>query len=157
MNLKEAAQSLGVSENTLRRWLRSGKVPGVKVPSSRGEEWHIGEDAVAEARKNLEAKGSLSPSPTVLPPDLENRLARIEGALTGVWLTDLASRIDKLEAENAQLRQEVIRAQHEAQVLVQRLAENSQRREEDILAEVRAIRRNQEMSWWERLWWRIRG
>lgn len=155
MNLREAAQSLGVSEHTLRRWLRAGKVAGVKVPGDRGEEWHIEEDAVAEARKILEAKGNLSP--TALPPDLENRLARIEGALTGIWLTDLASRMDKLEAENAQLRQEVIRAQHEAQVLVQRLAENSQRREEDILAEVRAIRRNQEMSWWERFWWRIRG
>jgi excisionase family DNA binding protein len=48
MSVRAAAQALGVHENTIRNWLRSGTLPGVKLPS--GVHRPIAADVLARVR-----------------------------------------------------------------------------------------------------------
>lgn len=192
MKLQEAADRLGISERTLRKWLKTGRISGVKVPGFRGLEWSIDAVSLEEARKKAgrsegievpgfrgsepgkeapktpeeagrpEAKaGRVPPSPPVLPPELEARLARIEGALTGQWITEfraelqaskqreeaLAAKLETLVAENTQLHSEVVRWQQEAQVLA--------RQQEALLEELKGIRQAlTRPPWWKQMWLR---
>jgi len=173
LTLIQAAQALHRSERCIRRWIATGKLKAEKVSGPTGAEWRINAEDVAALGDDLPHPAAPLPHPTGqagedLPHPaapsvgaelteevhlIETRLARIEGALTGAWLTDLAAKLDALEEENAQLRREVIQAQHEAQVLAQRQAEEAHRREEELLAELRAIREQLgKPPWWKR-WW----
>lgn len=44
----EVAESLKVSEQTVRRWLREGKIGGVKLSLGARSEWRISEDQFNE-------------------------------------------------------------------------------------------------------------
>lgn len=48
MKLREVEVALGVSRITLLRWLKSGKIVGVKV----GFQWRVTESAVEDAKKS---------------------------------------------------------------------------------------------------------
>lgn len=64
------------------------------------------------------------------------------------WLAHL----EALSTESDQLRQEVIRVQHEAQILAQRITERTTRCQQELLAELRTIRAVLDRPpWWKRL------
>lgn len=55
LTVEEAANYLKIKPNVLRRWLRAGKIPGIKL----GNHWRIDEDdlkAFLEARKHKPEK-----------------------------------------------------------------------------------------------------
>lgn len=50
MNIKEAAERLNLSEVTVRRWIKNGKLQATKVEGRYGPEYDISEDSIEDAR-----------------------------------------------------------------------------------------------------------
>lgn len=51
MDLREAANKLGVSESTIRRWIKSGRLQANKVNGPYGEQYDIDDEAIEAAKK----------------------------------------------------------------------------------------------------------
>lgn len=94
LGLKEAAQLVGVSRDTLRRAIQRGELPGILVTGKTGPQFHVEESAVIEwSEKRLLSFGQIQDDagPTQAPqdeqvaqaqhaPELDQRLATIEEA-----------------------------------------------------------------------------
>lgn len=53
LSVREAAERAGVSDKTLRRWLKSGRLRGEKVVGAYGLEYHIPAEAVRDAVESV--------------------------------------------------------------------------------------------------------
>lgn len=54
MNMREAAEALGVSTDTIRRRIKDGKIIARKIQGAYGPEWEIDPDTLAEAQQIYE-------------------------------------------------------------------------------------------------------
>lgn len=105
VSLRDAAEQLGVSVRTMRRYVRDGHVEATQVVGPHGPEWRIAPDTLARlSRKRDQA--------------VKGRRGRVQGPVTDTVAMTLATRIDQdqallerawqriadLERENAELR-----------------------------------------------------
>lgn len=51
MGTKEASKLWGVSQDTIRKWCRDGKISPQPTRDSPGSTWHISKDAIPPMRK----------------------------------------------------------------------------------------------------------
>ena len=58
LTVPDVAEQLSVTEETVRRWLRDGKLEGVRL--SRRAGWRIRPESVLELLRKLEAEGKLA-------------------------------------------------------------------------------------------------
>jgi excisionase family DNA binding protein len=67
--IAEAAQLLGVHPNTIRRWLRKGRLPSRMAEGPGGQEHHIPADAIRSlaARQSAAARPPIDPGSTATP------------------------------------------------------------------------------------------
>lgn len=73
VNVKQVAEALAVKPATVRAWLRSGKLQGVRI----GKDWRVPLSAV-RTRANAEILDRLAERLAALPPE---RLAALADAL----------------------------------------------------------------------------
>ena len=99
------------------------------------------------------------PDPEQLLAPIEARLTRIEGALAGKWVSELAEQLRKLDETNEGLRRELTEAREEAcrreEEAYRREAEAREeacRREEVLVKQLAEIQQELRRSWWSRLW-----
>jgi MerR family copper efflux transcriptional regulator len=113
-SIVEAAEMLNLSAKTIRRYIKSGKLPSTKVPTKFGEEYRITEipeslkqeaEAMAEAQAKVDV---IEPEDTRLKPDAQQlyqdnmRMAAQLGAAT--------ERIRQLEEQIKQLEVKLLEA-----------------------------------------------
>lgn len=129
MDLREAAYRLGVSERTLRQWLKDGKLAGKLTVTEHGRQWEIPESALPNRAGGQDAEpsgtvpegsGSGQEHPSSGSP---GGLVEAPACETCLWLRS------QIEAQNQQI--------HELHILLQQSHQS-----------LPAPRR----SWWARLW-----
>ena len=121
----------------------------VKSPDTRNETTDKSGFHEDLTETDTKLKPDLTPPDTRLtPPDpeqllapIEARLTRIEGALAGKWVSELAEQLRKLDETNEGLRRELTEAREEAC-----------RREEVLVKQLAEIQQELRRSWWSRLW-----
>jgi excisionase family DNA binding protein len=64
MNLREAAYRLGVSERTLRQWIKDGKLAASMSVTEHGRQWEIPESALQAEGQAPEGPGSVQEQPS---------------------------------------------------------------------------------------------
>ena len=52
MGTREAAEKWGVSQSTVQKWCRDGKIMPQPTQDKKGSSWHIVKDAIPLAIKN---------------------------------------------------------------------------------------------------------
>lgn len=132
MTAAEAAQALGVSERTVRRWVSAGELAGSRVRGPHGPELRIDRGAVAAYRllqppaaemPDTPAKGDsavpVTPDrepDTPAVPDMAATVARLESRLDGA---QLAAKLHAQRAAEArqQAREERARGDRDREVL----------------------------------------
>lgn len=133
--LKEAAQAFGVSEKTLRRWIRAGKVPARLVDGPYGQEYRIPKEAVNTAQQVVDVVKVERPAdPGQLAMAVSSALSRV-----------LEERDRRFEKELAEIRQQLT----ELLEMQRRVAEREEeriRRLEEVLSELRSRRKR---PWWK--------
>lgn len=98
LTLDQAAQTLGVSERTLRRHIQAGKIRAIKnTAPGRGGGWLL-EEATVRALVSAVSAGEEQEEQEATPPNTE--LEREERAL-------LEKRVEQLEREGALLREQL--------------------------------------------------
>jgi excisionase family DNA binding protein len=113
LTIKEAAERLGVSADTVRRHLKSGELEGRREPMGSGYRWIVQLDEDLEPEPQA-ATGTAVASAEAL--ELADARARIEG---------LERLIDELAADRDHWREHAHRSQVMAET-AQRLAERAQ-------------------------------
>ncbi|ACX53251.1 DNA binding domain protein, excisionase family (plasmid) [Ammonifex degensii KC4] len=133
--LKEAAQALGISEKTLRRWIRAGKIPARLVDGPFGQEYRIPREAVNTAQQVVDVVKVERPTdPGQLAMAVSSALSRA-----------LEERDRRFAEELAEIRQQLA----ELLEVQRRAAEREEeriRRLEEVLSELRSRRRR---PWWK--------
>jgi len=105
VSLREAADRLGVSVRTMRRYVQRGDVAGELVVGPHGPEWRVSPETMASlaGKRGQRVKGSRGrvPSPVTdtVAMTLATRIDQDQAALERAW-----QRIADLERENAELR-----------------------------------------------------
>lgn len=113
LTLREAADQLGVSVKTVRRYVTSGRLPGVQVVGRYGTEWTVDADDVASysgqdrpgvgkgptPTRSRSGKGSMSTDLTVVVQALVERQAADAASLERAW-----TRVAELERDLATAR-----------------------------------------------------
>lgn len=112
VSLREAADQVGVSLRTMRRYVREGTVKATLTTGRHGPEYRIEPDHVEELRQRRDdvpgqgGEGSrgrvVVPVPSTVDATLAARVADDLVALQAAW-----QRIADLEAENATLKAQV--------------------------------------------------
>ena len=102
LSVPEAAQQLGVSPKTVRRWIRAGKIPAALTPGPSGHQWLISEADITRVQAAEPAKDPASSS-EASPAVVTEALAHLQ--------TDLSQQIsaqhDDLLTQMTVLRQEI--------------------------------------------------
>lgn len=110
--LREAAERLGVSARSVRRYVQSGQLPATQAVGPHGLEYRIAEAALDGYRDRVGRVGSGQARPRVVTGDtaslsiVASQLEAERAATTAAWLRAEAawSRVAELEAEVATLR-----------------------------------------------------
>jgi len=99
LSVKEAAEALGKSVDTIRRRIRAGQIPAEKFPGVYGEEWRIKESDLAgddaqEIREVVPVKKELTP---------EELAEALQGAMQSTMQKAMQEQADEIR----QLREEI--------------------------------------------------
>lgn len=110
MNMREAAEALGVSADTIRRRIKEGKIRARKIQGAYGPEWQIDPDTIAEAQQVLEV---VSVKHNLDAADLQEiiRVAAQEGTAEGIKV--LIQEMNELRQQVEQLQKQLQEQQQE--------------------------------------------
>jgi MerR family transcriptional regulator, copper efflux regulator len=121
-SISETAELLKLSPKTIRRYIKSGKLPSTKVPTKFGDEYRI----------------------TEIPETLKQEAAAQEEAQSGVDIVQVEDQTTKLDAQ--QLYQENIRMAVQLGAASERI-----RQLEEQLKLLEAPKAPVKLPWWKRL------
>jgi excisionase family DNA binding protein len=146
--LPEAAERLGISVSTARRWIREGKLSARKEPGPYGLEYRIPADQITTAQEikeviQVEHPVDLAHVAVVLDEHLRGRDAEI------------ASKLDLLRQEVIEtVRAEVREASQKQFEQVERLQAELASTQSELRSALEALS-TPRPSWWQRLfsWW----
>ena len=102
VSLREAAERLGVSARTMRRYVLGGQVSASQSVGPHGPEYRVDVDTLAAlvAKRGQGSRGQVMPDrQSTVSSTLADRIAQDAAALERAW-----SRVADLERENAELR-----------------------------------------------------
>ena len=102
LSLAQAIESAGVSEKTLRRWIKSGRLTAELIEGPKGREYRINADDLNQARKVSPKKASSAP-----------RTATVEASLDPNDLATLKALAEAQTAMIEELRHEVRNLAHQ--------------------------------------------
>ena len=66
LNLAQAIKASGVSEKTLRRWIKSGRLTAELIEGPKGREYRINADDLSRVRKLSPLKSRSEPQPATV-------------------------------------------------------------------------------------------
>ncbi|MGO0123595.1 helix-turn-helix domain-containing protein [Desulfothermobacter acidiphilus] len=133
--LKEAAQAFGVSEKTLRRWIRAGRIPARLVDGPYGQEYRIPKEVVNTAQQVVEVVKVERPAdPGQLAMAVSSALSRV-----------LEERNRRFAEELTEIRQQLAELLEMQRKAAEREEERI-RRLEEVLSELRSRKRR---PWWK--------
>lgn len=118
LTLAEAAISIGISKDAVRRRLKAGKLAGHQVVGAHGPEWCVHPEQPGDDRH-----GGATPAHTPAPP-LDNPGATVAQPAD---VAALVAIVDRLERENGELKTAVAAWQSQAVVLAGRLSDAQDR------------------------------
>jgi MerR family transcriptional regulator, copper efflux regulator len=121
-SISETAELLKLSPKTIRRYIKSGKLPSTKVPTKFGDEYRV----------------------TEIPETLKQEAAAQEEAQSGVDIVQIDDQTTKLDAQ--QLYQENIRMAAQLGAASERI-----RQLEEQLKLLEAPKTPAKLPWWKRL------
>jgi excisionase family DNA binding protein len=102
LNTEEVAEMMQVDEQTIRRWIKAGKLRAFKP----GREWKIPQSALDSLQENYSAPKALRDTRTG-DERLEDRLAPRVARLENLDLTELAEHRRELEEKLPGLKEEI--------------------------------------------------
>ena len=100
LNLAQAIKASGVSEKTLRRWIKSGRLTAELIEGPKGREYRINADDLNRARKLAPKKAISEPQPATVEASLDpNDLATLKALAEAqtAMLETLVNRVEQLE------------------------------------------------------------
>lgn len=120
MTLAQAIESAGVSEKTLRRWIKSGRLTAELIEGPKGKEYRIKAADLAQSRRSAEKKDGSEPRTATIetglePNDLDKLkfLAEKQTAMIEALRVEVRNLVDQnhdLTAQVSQLQDRVIKA-----------------------------------------------
>ena len=120
LTLAQAIESAGVSEKTLRRWIKSGRLTAELIEGPKGREYRINADDLNQAQKLSPLKSRSEPQPATVetsldPSDLATLKALAEAQTAMIdelrhEVRNLAHQNHDLTAQVSQLQDRVIKA-----------------------------------------------
>ncbi len=152
-SLTEAASTLGVTERTVRRWIKQRQIKAWKVDGPRGPEWRIDRKSQLDKEDNTGTRlastvDSIAESASLieLVKELQNKLTDVQEQLRGA-----SYRNGYLESENKSY-------QNQVRLLPDLEAQASKAKDkEQELAKARMELERLKSSWWYKLslWLRL--
>ncbi|ADQ42068.1 DNA binding domain protein, excisionase family (plasmid) [Caldicellulosiruptor acetigenus I77R1B] len=113
LTIKEAAQALGVSEKTIRRMIKDGRLKASLEKSVYGQQYYIPKSEIDNAVQIVEAvKVKKEYSVEELAVAISNYLSERDKKLVEA-LEILNQKIEKIQKENQQLKEELLKLQEE--------------------------------------------
>jgi MerR family transcriptional regulator, copper efflux regulator len=116
-SISEAAEALNLSPKTIRRYIKSGKLPSTKVPTKFGDEYRITEIPEAlkqEAEAQAEAQSKVDIVPAEEPgTKLDAQQLYQENIRLAAQLGAATERIRQLEDQNKQMGMKLLEAPKE--------------------------------------------
>lgn len=144
LTIKQAAEQLGISPRTARRWIADGRLQAEKVPGPYGPEWRIPAAAVNTAQQVIDVVKVERPNdPEALALALAQALQERDKKLFEAIFDEFNQRFDALQE---QLREQA--AASEARDEARR--EWEEERDRRLME---AIRERQEQQQRRRRWW----
>ena len=120
LTLAQAVKTAGVSEKTLRRWIKSGRLTAELVEGTKGKEYRVNADDLSQAQKLSPLKSHSEPQPATVdasldPSDLATLKALAEGQTAMIEalrleVRNLADQNHDLTAQVSQLQDRVLKA-----------------------------------------------
>lgn len=149
MTIAQAAERLGVSTKTVRRWIKAGRLPAELVDGPYGPEYRVPATAVQTAAQVVDVvRVERANDPRTLALAIVQALEQRDAALR--------QELERLRAEVERARQEAAAAADALRRLEEREAERQRREEErarkqdELLAELRRAAEERWRSWWRR-------
>lgn len=142
-SISEAAEALKLSAKTIRRYIKSGKLPSVKVPTKFGEEYRITaipEELKQEAAAQLQSQAGMDVVPAAdARSSLDAQLLYQENIRLAAQLGAATERIRILEEQLKLQESQLGPARERIRQLEEKML---------LLAEPRVL---QQQPWWKRL------
>ena len=147
-SLTEAAQRFQVSDKTLRRWIKAGRIPATQIPGPYGPAWRIPAQAVHTAQQVID-----------VVPVARTMDSRTLGMVIAQAVSQaVAQETQALITEITQLRQQVETLTTALNHQEQDQTQQSASRDQWVVTEIRRVLKEQAMankpvkqSWWQRL------
>ncbi len=140
LTIEQASELLGVSKDTIRRRIKKGELNAVKRVGVYGEQFFIDE---AELDIATEIKDVI---PIVRNLSLQDFSRTLEIAI-GSAIAPLQQQIEGLATENKALMDELQTIKQEQE----RIEQNKQSRDEELMKNIRQIQDQQQKSWWKKI------
>jgi excisionase family DNA binding protein len=151
LTVKQAANELGVSERTIRDWLRNGRLRGRQVGGRRGKEWRVSIETLGNAKQNDAADAAGG-------GEHGEAQAAGDGSERGDYYATLISELSSLRQEHAASKEQLERLTAVIMALEDKMERLLSPRPLDPEREVRQaewLRRRQAVDDWRALpWWR---
>ncbi len=146
LSVKQAAQALNVSEKTVRRWIRDGRLQATQQPGPYGMTWHIPASAIKTVNQVIE----------VLPMDRS-----VDPRTLGLIIAQAVTESNRaLTQQIAELQAQVTQLTHQLEEHYQPAKENSppegMHRDDQMMAQIREIVRfavDESLTQSRRRWW----
>jgi len=147
MTVEEAATVLDKSVETVRRYIRSGRLPAQRVQGHNNQEYRLHPQDVEDAHTQLTVRSvDRAGTHTVIQPGTQAPALALVETLLERTIAPLAAANERLALENARLS-EITRQQAEE---LGAARERARQAEERATGLERAVRR-QQRPWWLRL------
>jgi hypothetical protein len=157
LSVREAADQLNISQNTARRWIKSGKL------KARLQEGFYGPEYIVEESEITRIQTQFSPQVTVVQSTGEESSIEVPTQWLLGQLEDRLSTVvrgavrDQVEVEMTPLRVELAALRHDNEVLRETLEKRMEERDRKlvetmkILLEVRREEAADAKPWWQRV------
>ena len=145
LSLAQAAQRFGVSDKTIRRWIKAGKLEATQVPGPYGLEYRIPIQAVQTAQRVMD----------VVPVERGMDPRTLGMVIAQAVREGVAQETQALTAELVQLRQQVETLTAAVQDQRQEQARHAASRDQWVVETMRSLlaehAHSHPQSWWARL------
>lgn len=115
LTIKQAAQALGVSEKTVRRMIKDGRLKAYLEPSVYGQQYYIPAEQISSAMQIVEAikvKKEYSIEEVALA--LSKYFSEKDKKFTEI-IEKLSQKLETIEKQNSELKEEILKLQSQLQ------------------------------------------
>lgn len=157
LTLKEAAQYFGVSEQTVRRWIKSGKITAELRDSPYGPQYYVpGYQIQAAAEIQDVVKVDRTVDMASLAKVMEHYLTEREQALLETMegiQSEIRESIQRFEHRESELVNEIAAAREENKALRELVEDRLEERDRKLMETLRALQQKADQEKRKKSWW----